>query len=185
MCAMSEKLTSDKQRLDDELWELFRPSNDYIDSDECVDGHYYWGGARSIGCISICRGRDEYNRNQFEGLRNKLGLDFLFTEYHYDDDTAFGTYSPVLDLGVAPMFASEEATMYWILEQEINLISTRIDWLRAIPDRYKALETYEWLCDHEMEHLETLVDTKVNGFSNTPAPTFREIMEAKKRQIQT
>lgn len=178
---MSEKNTTE-DNLEEEVMDLYRPKDEYLSSNDCVKGKYYWGGGRSIGAIVICRGRDEHGRNQFEGLRNKFGVDYLFTEFHYDDDSIFGTYTPVLELGDIPNLESEDDTMNWLLDQELDLLTTRLEWLARFPDKYKQTGIYEWLVEWDGEHLETLQQLKNNGFSDTPYLTFKQIMESRRTE---
>ncbi|MCA9309203.1 hypothetical protein KC973_02405 [Candidatus Saccharibacteria bacterium] len=173
-----------EEALDDELLDAYRGERgEYLASDECENGKLYWGGGRSIGELAICRGKDEYGRMQFEGLRNKFGVDYLFIEYHYDDDPSFGTYTPSVKLETAPDFETEEQAMYWILEQQITLIKDRLQWLKYLPDRLKSARSYNWLIDRDQELLDDALRMKEEGFSDTPAPTFRQIIEAKQREL--
>jgi len=173
-----------EETLDSELFDMYRGERGvYIGSSECNEGRLYWGGGRSIGQLAVCRGVDKYKRMQFEGLRSKFGVDYLFTEYHYDDDPSFGTYTPLVELDALPEdLTAEEETMYWILEITIELLETRVEWLKYLPSRLKAAPSYGWLVEHEQEYLEEKLRLRTEGFSDTPEPTFREIMEARQKE---
>jgi hypothetical protein len=158
-----------------------------IPSADCEPGYLYWGGGRSIGELAVCqeRGIDKSLPDAvlFQGLRNKSGIDFLFSEVHYDDDSRNGTWCPLLKLEEAPKQVDKDVLMQWLLDQTIDLVETRIHWLRSMPNRLKQAPSYGGMLDDATQHLDRLRTTKDQGFSDTPAPTFRQIIEARRAEI--
>lgn len=174
-----------EETLDDELLAMYHGEPGvYLASDECEDSRLYWGGARSIGELAICRGKDKYGRMQFEGLRNKLGIDILWIEIHEDDDTQFGTFTPIVGLEFAPKHpTSKEEVMQWILDQKIAMLAQRLEWLAHLPTQLRAARVYDKLLTEDLRELEDATRVKNEGFSKTSAPTFKQIMEAKQKQL--
>lgn len=171
-------MNTEEELIDEELYNLYRPSEGWFTPDECIPGHLYYGGSRRISEVAICRGiNDTFKATAFEGIRNKMGEDFLFCEFHYDDGGSVGTFTPFVDLGEAPTFETEVETMSWLLAQEIEVVEDRIDWLRRIPERLKASRYYPFLVQDDIKHLESLKLVAVEGFSAHPMPTFRQMME--------
>lgn len=168
------------EKVDDVVWDLYKPRAEYIASAECTAGMLYWGTGRSIGELAMCRGKDDFGQMQFEGLRNKMGEDYLFTELHHDDSPYFGTWIPFLELGVAPVTDDKTIIMNWLLEQEIDIVSDRIDWLRAMPAHLRAAPSWAWILDQNIGHLAGLQRTQTDGFSDRPTLSFRQIMESRK-----
>jgi hypothetical protein len=168
-----------EQLADETFLELNQPPN-YLSSELCQDGHYYWGAARSIGEIAICHNKPAFVYTTFTGLREKMGSEFLFDEIHYDQDDTFGTYRPLLDLGEAPTFKTEAETMDWLLDQTLNFVETRINWLKAMPSWLKIAQDYSFYLEDDIAQLETLQQLKREGFNNRPKLSFKEILAKKK-----
>lgn len=152
-----------------------------IPSEQCIEGHYYFGVGRSISNVAICIGRTQFGI-EFKGWRNKLGEDFLFSEVHYDDNESVGTYSPEIDMGPAPHFSSDDECMSWILELEISIKKSLLNWIKSQPQEYLQTEDAQIDIQRYEGHLQELLDTKQNGFSHERI-SFRSILE-KKRSAQ-
>lgn len=165
--------------IDDELWELYKPNiNERIPSKDCQVGFLYWGVGRSISEVAICSGYDLSHNMLFLGLRNKFGKDYLSIELHQDDDQNYGTWSPILKLEQVPENMNINSTMQWLLQKEIDLISTRINWLHAVPERLQAAPSYSWLLEEDTQHLHALELVEHNGFSSEstmPLKTYVQI----------
>lgn len=170
---------SAEEMLDEELYSLYCPSESRITPADSIPGHLYYGSGRNIGQVAICRGFAKFGATAFEGIRNKLGVDYLDTEFHIDDGEIGCTFTPFVDLGVAPIFETKEETMWWLLAQEIEVVESRIDWLKRIPMKLQASRVYPFLVQDNVEHLESLKLLLVEGFSAHPELTFRQIMEAR------
>jgi len=165
---------------EEELLSLHRPSSaEIIPSTDCEPGYLYWGSGRSIGEPAICRGFNEHQQMQFEGLRNKMGQDFLFTEIHYDDDEMFGTWCPAVKLERAPEEMNKDETMDWLLQKYIEMLLDRKDWLEMMPNKLKSTPTHDYLIDQTNEELDDLLQLKADGFSHEQTLTFRKIMQSK------
>ncbi len=165
--------------LDEELNSLYCPSEGWITRADCIPGHLYYGSGRNIGQVAICRGFAKFDSTSFEGIRNKHGVDKLDTEFHIDYRELGCTFTPFVDLGVAPIFETNEETMWWLLAQEIEVVESRIDWLKRIPMKLQASMVYPFLVQDNVKHLESLKLLLVEGFSVHTMPTFRQIMEAR------
>ncbi|TXG77779.1 hypothetical protein E6P97_01035 [Patescibacteria group bacterium] len=161
--------------LGDNLVELCRPPTEYIASVECEDSYLYWVSSRSIGELAICEGYDANGRQLFKGWRSKFGRDFLFTEYHWDDDASFGTVRPLLKLGLAPE-CDDEALLEWLLAGSIELKRERISWMQDMPLKFRDSDVYAQLLASEQEQMNELLVIQSEGFNSHPMPTFREIM---------
>jgi hypothetical protein len=70
-------------------------AGNYIPMDKLVRGRVYRISARNF---SIAVYADE---GRFIGFREKFGVWFLFTEYHWDTGEPFGTVKPLEDMGVS------------------------------------------------------------------------------------
>ncbi len=81
----------------------------YLPPEECHVGYVYRVHARNFG-IAICIGGDACG---FMGVREKFGREFLFTEYHWDKDSNFGTVKPLEEMfyGSKAPFMERELTM--------------------------------------------------------------------------
>ncbi len=157
---------------------------EYLAPEDCQEGFIYYGRGRSIGQIAVCTGEIDAGLGKgslgFTGLRNKFGVDYLCTEVHYDQDSMFGTFLPFVELERIPEGMDEKQTMHWLLDQTIELLEAKSSWLRSMPERFR--DPAYWPIDLELveEALEGSRELQRTGFSDTPAPTFREIMEAKR-----
>lgn len=67
--------------------------SDYIPLEECKDGHTYRINSRNLLC-----GVYKAAVKGFVGIREKLGREYLFTEFHWDTGAPFGTVRPIEDL---------------------------------------------------------------------------------------
>ena len=154
--------------------------------EDCDEGYLYWGTSRRIGELGICRGFNESGEMQFEGLREKLGEDLLFIEFHWDSSDAFGTFIPEMRLEKVPNNLSDESSvMTWLLDRELEVDQLRVDWLKGIPARFKELEEYKWRLDDALIALQCAERTRTDGFSFEPTLTFRKIMEAARQAKET
>lgn len=68
-------------------------TNDYIPMDQCVPRHAYEIKSRNL-IVGVYDGNEG-----FVGIREKMGSEYLFTEYHWDQGPLFGTVHPIKDLG--------------------------------------------------------------------------------------
>lgn len=71
---------------------------DYISLSACQDGHLYAIVARNAALGIFCAAE-----KGFQISREKLGRNFLFTEYHWDTGAPHGTVKPLQDLGAVPV----------------------------------------------------------------------------------
>ena len=71
--------------------------NDYISLDKCKNRILYRINSRnlSFGVFNI-------EQSGFVGIREKFGTRYLFTEYHWDTGTPFGTVHPIEELEPLP-----------------------------------------------------------------------------------
>jgi hypothetical protein len=166
----------------DVFMELYSFPEKYIASDECQKDYLYWVASRSVGELAICRGVDEYDRVQFEGWRNKLGSDFLFTEYHWDDDSYVGTVKPYVELEQVPELDSPDSLMDWLLLKHIELQEERVAWLKGFPRHVRISNEHVFDLQDAEVWLQELYRVKQEGFNVRPMLTFREIMAAQKKQ---
>lgn len=165
--------------LEEEFWQLYRPTG-YLASAECIAGKVYWIGARRIWSVAVCKGKTAEGM-AFRGIREKLGDYFLFDEYHHDDNDFFGTVLPYLELGDTPNFKTENELMYWLLDQEIELNDTCLEWLQRMPAKYKGNIGYQvCLQDTESDQL-YLARLRTEGFEAQERLTFQAIMAKNKR----
>ncbi len=164
------------EALEREFYNLMRPV-DCIPIAECKADTVYWIGARSISSIAICRTTAQ--GIIFEGLREKMGDYFIFGEIHYDD--GFGTARPYVELSPAPGINDEEELMSWFLDQEIEFIRTRIDWLKGMPKRYQCLDAYKYTLEGDLETLVFQERLKEEGFDAQERLTFKVLLEKTRR----
>ncbi len=157
-----------------ELLDLINPS-EYITSADCVEGHAYWVSARSIGSVAVCGEVNEIGLG-FKGLREKLNDYFLFVEYHFDDDNHHGTVKPFLDLGTVPEFNSDMEYKEWLLDQEMEVVRTRLDWLKNMPAKYKQQLLHELLTADNELFLRDMGRLKTEGFDDQRRITFQSII---------
>jgi hypothetical protein len=169
---------------DAELASLLSSDKQIIPSDQCEEGYLYYGFGRSIGQVAVCRGNDKHGKVKFVGLRNKFGVDYLFEETHFDDDSSIGTWIPVLRLEPAPECIDEETMMSWILDRYIEMLELRVEWVESMPPRLRECPSYEIVLEQAKESLHDMKILRHEGFSKTPWPTFREMMEKKKSGTQ-
>ena len=66
---------------------------DYIPLDDCKDRFLY-----QINSRNLSYGVYNEETKGFVGIRNKFGNNYLFTEYHYDTGSPFGTVFPKKEL---------------------------------------------------------------------------------------
>lgn len=159
-------------------YEAFDPlylSEPYLDISECEAGYLYLVYSRSIGELAICAGFNEGATMTFNGWRNKLGCDFMFTELHFDSDEMFGTVQPLLKLCAAPKCDGDKL-LEWLLGQYIDLQHTKIEWLLNMPQKFKRSEIFPDILLEEKEKLADYELVKKEGFSAHPVPTFKEIL---------
>ena len=70
---------------------------EYIAITDCKHRHLY-----QIHSRNLSYGIYNEETKGFIGIRNKFGDNFLFTEYHYDIGSPFGTVRPKKELGKIP-----------------------------------------------------------------------------------
>jgi len=127
--------------LENDFFDLLFPT-EHLASSECKEGRAYWLSSRRLSEVAICRGKTK-NGVAFEGIREKFGRYYLFSEYHYDDSEYFGTARPFVDLGEAPNIDDKAGLMEWILGQEIDLTQDKLDWLKHMPEKFQQLAVHE------------------------------------------
>lgn len=149
----------------------------YIKSRDCMQDYLYLVTSRSIGELAVCTGVDEYGCVKFEGWRNKMGRDYLFTEYHWDDSSVAGTVRPHVELELTPLAWSLD----WMLQKHIELQTVRIELLSSEPECLAASEALGVTLQDCQDRLSDLHAVRREGFSAHPVPTFREIMNSKNR----
>ena len=161
-----------KQQAFDEMFlEIWDQDKITIPSTECEPGFLYWGMGRAIGDVAICSGVNESGQMQFEGLRSKLGFDYLGQEIHHDDDSSSGTWKPFFKYDKTPEFRSSEEKMRWILMKNIEILQIRIDWLEVMPKSLKIAPSYNIFLEQDIQQLSGLLKTQNNGFNKRPAHT--------------
>ena len=169
----SENFTYSRH-IEERLSELMTPSK-YLAQADCEIDAVYWGMGRSIGEVTICRTTPDQSSLQFEGLRNKLGEDFLFREYHYDVDPMFGTFRPFVKIdGTAPEMSRLEE-MGFLLDQTMEVQRLKLAWLNNMPNRLRS--DAQPLIDGVHESMEYLEKLKRNGFSDKRTLSFKSILE--------
>ena len=172
---------ADYEQRDSELNEVLLRDRVIIPSVECAPGYLYWGQGRSIGEVAICVGQDQSGQVSFEGLRNKLGLDRIFTEIHYDDNPSLGTWMPYCKWKKHPAFESEKEKMYWLLDANIEVLEARIQWHLDMPKHLQQAPSYDSLLEDSRNHLDALLELKRDGFSDTQTLSFRQILKSHSR----
>ncbi len=172
-------------RTDNDLWDLYHGRDgDYIASIDCEEGYLYMGVGRGVGPLAICRGSAAQGLISFDYLHQEWGVDELRNEPHWDNG---GTWFPVLKLDKVPKQKDADSTMLWLLNQEVELIEARLAWLESMPASMRSHRDYEYMLSSEKEKLEETKRRAENGLCKTPAPTFRQMVEAKRqaqKQIQ-
>lgn len=101
------------------------PSEGYLRTAQCVDGHVYLVSARNI-FAAVYKAKDF----AFTGARTKFDRVFLDDEDHWDTGAPYGTVKPVIDLGPAPEG--------WTLETLITLDAKHATERERIYDAPKA-----------------------------------------------
>lgn len=176
---------ADIEGRDAEFWQLWNEGREnLIPVEECEPGYLYWGGGRALGELAICRapsGKGAFgDAMMFEGLSNEFGVDCLDTEIHYDENPVLGTWCPYYKLEKVAEVNDELELMSWLVNQWINIKELRIHWLKSMPYRLRQSPSYYPMLSETKEQKESYVSLKVNGFSNAPPQTFRQIMEARR-----
>ncbi len=149
---------------------------DAIPPEDCRIGFAYWGVGRSIGAVAVCRNDNNWGV-VFEGLRNKLGEDYLFREVHHDVDEFFGTWRPLVELEPTPEDVRGLDLMDWLLEKEVAVAQERLDWLTSMPERVKRAKDYRYDVEFAEEVLDELTALRQNGFSLKRTIDFKAIVE--------
>ncbi len=73
-------------------------SEEYIALGDCIHGGIY-----RLHASSFSVGVFDNTLSAFVGIREKLGKEYLFVEYHWDMDAPFGTAQPYLLLEICPI----------------------------------------------------------------------------------
>lgn len=81
---------------------------DWIRGPDCVDRHLY-----AIRSRNLAFGVYKEAEAGFVGIREKLGSEFLFTEYHADLYSPTATVYPYVDLGECPIEDLSEYLRFW------------------------------------------------------------------------
>jgi hypothetical protein len=78
---------------------------DYIPREKCKEGYAYKIHSRnlSIGVFRKTLSGSSQFKSGFIGIREKIGKLFLFTEYHRDDGSPYGTVSPESEIEKCPI----------------------------------------------------------------------------------
>lgn len=159
---------------EEEMDSFYEGLGDVIPSGSCEKDFLYLVRSRSIGDLAICRGYDLGNRMQFSGWRSKLGRDFMFTEYHQNDDETFGTIRPLKKLEPVPE-QDDDDTLNWLLVRYIDLQQAKLKWLEDAPLVSSQTEAYTDRIKYEEEILMGYLAVKEFGFNHQPSPTFQDI----------
>lgn len=158
--------------LEQELYRLITPQA-FISSEDCEAGCAYWVDSSSIGSIAICVDSDWVGM-EFRGIKEVSGRYYLSNEHHKDYDPSFGTVYPYIELGEAPD-SDDESTMRWLLDLEIEVSETKIEWLTAMPKKYTQLLLHDALVGDEICILDAKELLKREGFKGHELPSPRQI----------
>lgn len=132
--------------------------------EDCEEGYLYYGHSSSIGEVAICRGMAANGTIIFEGNTRTNDKDHLFTEYYSDKGDLFTSWWPIDRWKKAPEFANKLQTMSWLLDANIELLETRLEWLLGMPKCLKESPDFPGLLDDTSTFLDFYRSKRQNGF---------------------
>lgn len=170
--------------LNDELWEMALPHrSDILQKNECRPGYLYWGEGNREGDLAICAESDGVGSLYFLGRRPIRDKFDLFQQPHADDvSTSSGGWAPIVMLEKVPDLSSEEATVAWLLDKEIEVIETKIEWLEAMPGRLKCATDYTYILDNDRNQLDAIKKISRIGMTGIPTQPYDEMNRDRERR---